>query len=578
MPHARPLATIALVSVAALAGCSGDDAADGPGAATTTPVADGPKPAQWLVDVTDSVGLTFVHESGGNGSFVLPEVMGAGVGLFDADGDGDLDLYCTNGHAEPDQAGRSPLSRNRLYRQEADGSFTDVSAASGLDDGGYGMGLAVGDIDNDGDVDLYLTNYGPDRLYRNRGDGTFEDITDAAGIDVPGWSCSAAFFDYDRDGFLDLYVTQYVEHDATRKCFDKAGRPDYCGPLAFPPVSDVLLRNAGDGTFEDVSARIGIETVRGAGLGVAAADLSGNGWSDLYVANDAYANNLWVNRGTAPFTDAARMMGAAYNFMGQAEAGMGVVAADMDNDATLDLFVTHLDMETNTLYRRDAYGGFADATGPSGLGGPSMRRTGFGVGAVDLELDGDLDLLVANGRVTRGEAQPSIEMPPPWDLFAEPNDAFLNDGGGTFGPHAGALADFTDPVEITRGLATGDIDNDGDIDVLIGNVQWPARLYRNEAPRSGGWLIVDAVDPALRRAAIGAVVEIRTGNRRQLRLISRCGSYNSSRDPRAHFGLGDASRVDAILVTWPGGGRERFAGVDADPVLVLERGTGEAAP
>ena len=555
-------------------GCGGGGG-DGGDETTSSPTA-----TQWLTEITSSVGIDFVHETGATGDLHMAEVMGAGCALFDYDNDGDLDLYLTTSNRTLPAGAVASAPVNRLYRQEADGRFVDVTIASGLGDGGYGMGVAVGDIDNDGDADVYVTNYGRDRLYRNRGDGTFVDITDAAGLEVDGWSCSAAFFDYDGDGFLDLFVTQYVNY-TPRRCFDLAGRPDYCGPLAFPPRSDVLLHNNGDGTFSDVSEAAGITVVAAAGLGVVCEDLDDDGRIDVYVANDAYPNHLWINRGDGTFEESAVIMGAAYNLHGQPEAGMGVLAADLDNDLALDLFVTHLRVETNTHYRNLGAGaGFIDTTGESGLGASSMLYTGFGVAAFDLELDGDLDIFVVNGRVNRLDPLEGARpwTAPPWDFLAEPNLFYLNAGGGRFVLTLEPVEAFTRPIEVTRGLAIGDIDDDGDVDLVINNAAGPARLYRNDAPRRGHWLIVRPVDPALRRDAIGARVTVFLDGRRLMRPITRSFGYLSSSDPRAHFGLGDADRVERIEVRWPGGDREDFAVPGIDRVVELVRGTGRSQP
>ncbi|MCZ6817101.1 MAG: CRTAC1 family protein, partial [Planctomycetota bacterium] len=490
--------------------------------------------------------------------------------------DGKLDIYLTTGTANLGRDVGPDGPRNRLYRQEANGRFSDVTASSGLGDAGYGMGVAVGDIDNDGDADVYVTNFGPDRLYRNRGDGTFEDITATSGIAVPGWSCSAAFLDYDCDGFLDLFVTQYVKYEDSKRCVDRAGRPDYCGPESFRPSSDVLLHNNGDGTFTDVSARSGITSESAAGLGVVCDDLNSDGLPDVYVANDAYANHLWINQGNGTFRESALLLGAAYNAHGKAEAGMGVVAADLDGNDSTDLYVTHLANESNTMYRNTkAQGGFIDGTGLAGLAASSMSYTGFGTAAFDVELDGDLDLLVVNGRVARGNPLPGATVPPPWDVFAEPNLFYMNNGNGRFELLGTPMASVCDPIEISRALVAGDIDSDGDIDVLINNIQGSARLYRNDAPRKGHWLGVRATSPQLRRDAIGAKITVFCGERRFSRTINRGHGYLSSHDPRAHFGVGGHTRVERIDVRWPDGLLERFPGSPVDRYVELVQGTGE---
>ncbi|MCZ6811131.1 MAG: CRTAC1 family protein [Planctomycetota bacterium] len=570
----RLIGASSLLVCTCLGGCT--DHAESPSDAIQAPA------AQWFTEITTTVGLDFVHETGATGELYMPEVIGPGAALFDFDNDGDLDIYLVNGNRGLPDAVVEQTPTNRLYRQDPNGRYVDVTAESGLGDGGYGMGVAIGDIDNDGDADVYVTNYGPDRLYRNRGDGTFEDITESAGIDVPGWSCSAVFLDYDRDGFLDLYVTQYVEFDPDLHCFDQAGRRDYCGPKSFTPIHDVLLHNnggSGGPGFTDVSEEAGIASVAAAGLGVVCDDLNDDGWIDIYVANDAYPNHLWLNQRNGTFREAALMMGTAYSLHGQPEAGMGVVAADFDNDSRVDLFVTHLRVETNTHYRNLGRGvGFDDVTGETGLAASSMEYTGFGTAALDVELDGDLDLVVANGRVNRVDPRPDASIDPPWNLLAEPNLFYLNDGQGRFELIERPVASLCGLIEITRGLAIGDIDSDGDLDILISNVQGPARLYRNTTPRNGHWLIVRAVDPSLRRDAIGARVTVLCNGQRQVRTIARGFGYLSSSDSRAHFGLGDVDRVDRIEVRWPDGARETFPATDVDRVVQVTRGTGKRQP
>jgi hypothetical protein len=525
--------------------------------------------------VTADVGLGFTHDSGAAGDLHMPEIVGAGLALLDYDLDGDLDCYVVNGNAMLPAMGRAADPVNRLFRQEADGTFTDVTAAAGAGDGGYGMGCAVGDIDNDGDPDLYVTNFGPDRLLRNRGDGTFEDITESAGVDVPGWSCSAAFLDYDQDGYLDLYVTQYVEYLPEKRCSDDAGRLDYCGPKAFPPSSDVLLRHVGDAdrpAYADASEAAGISTQSAAGLGVVIDDFDRDGWIDVYVANDGYANHLWRNRADGTFRDVALQYGVAYNLHGQAEAGMGVVSEDFTGDGTPDLFVTHLRQESNTMYRGGGVG-FTDATGGSGLASSSMEYTGFGIAAVDLELDGDLDLYIGNGRVMRGPANADAGLPSPWDELAEPNLLYVNDGEGRFtaaGPEADTLLA---PVEVTRGVAAGDLDGDGDLDLVVANTQGPLRVYRNDVPRAGTWLLVRVLEAG--RDALGARVFVTCGERRQRRIVSPAVGYLTAHDVRVHFGLGARAAYDSIEVHWPDGGRERFPGGPAERSITLARGQGE---
>jgi len=554
-PTRRALCSLLLVLATACSDAGGESGASTPEGAT----ASRDDVARWE-EFTASSGVDFVHTTGAVGDKQLPEIMGGGVALFDADGDADLDLFLTNGGTAAD----------RFYRQVAPGRFEDATAESGLGGTEFGMGVAVGDVDNDGDLDLYVTNYGRDRLYRNRGDGTFEDGTRAAGLTAEDWSSSALFLDYDRDGYLDLFVVRYIAFDPEEECFDKTGRRDYCGPLAMPPVSDQLFRNQRDGTFRDVSREAGFSAHAAAGLGVVAEDFDRDGWPDLAVANDAYANQLWINQRDGTFEELALPLGLAFNQHGQAEAGMGIVAGDLDGDDSIDVFLTHLDAETNTIYRGAGRAGFRDVTGASGLARSSMPFTGFGIAAFDAEQDGDLDLLVANGRVVLGK----VDVPDdPWATFAERNQAFVNDGTGGFRE----LVDdppFTSHVEISRGLAMGDLDQDGDIDVVLANVEGPARLFRNVHPQAGHWLRVRAVDPALGRDAIGAEVSVVSGEARWRRTVHGQGGYLSSSDLVAHFGLGSNVRFDRIEVRWPDGLLETFAGGAADRTVELARGTG----
>ncbi len=564
-----------------MAGCEGPDGEEAfPSPWTRETAVDPANPNAWLVDVTAATGVDFVHTTGGTGELYLPETMGGGVAVFDADGDDHLDLYFTNQNGLLPKLDPSTTDVNRLYRQTPDGRFEDVTEASGLGDGGYGMGVAIGDVDNDGDLDVYASNFGADRLYLNDGRGVFEDATERSGITFEGLSASAAFFDYDRDDDLDLYVTQYVLWNETTKCTSRGGQRTFCGPASFRPVSDRLLRNEGGGRFVDVSEEAGIARVFAAGLGVVIEDFDQDGWLDAYVANDGYANNLWLNQRNGQFVDDALMLGTAYNEMGRPEAGMGVIAEDLDGDGWVDLFVTHLDEETNTLYRALPGGtGFADATATAAPGQPSWHRTGFGVVAFDVELDGDLDLAVANGRVNLAVTAPVTHLPEPWSRLAEPNLFYLNRGDGVFELDKGGGAKtrvFTAPVEISRGLVAADLDRDGDLDLVLANVQGAPRIFRNDAPREGAWLQVQAYDPRLKRDAVGARVAIEAGQRTIWRTIRRAGSYLSSGPPIAQFTLPLEGGFRSLRIQWPDGLEESFPGGDGDRRVTVRRGEGRS--
>jgi hypothetical protein len=532
----------------------------------------------WFKDITDPSGLDFIYQGGDRGERWLPTIMGGGVAVFDANGDGRPDIYLVDGNE--DLLGKQPAGPggNRLYLQQPDGSFRDATAESGLGDRHYGMGVALADIDNDGLLDVYVTNYGPDRLFRNLGEGKFVDVTEASGINVDGFSASAVSCDFDSDGLLDFYVTQYLDFQPGSRCFDPAGRRDYCGPQVFTPVSDVLLRNEGDGRFSDVSEALGITTTAGYGLGVVCEDFNDDGRMDFLVANDGSANHLWLNEGER-FVEVGTPMGVAYNQHGLPEAGMGIVAADFLGEGRLDVFMTHLHQQTNTYYRNLGDGQFEDATGVVGLGVSSVPYTGFGVAALDIDRDGLQDLVVANGRVrTHGPPDRHAIAAMPWNRLAEPNQIFLHGPRGRFETQAFAeCGDFCLQGEISRGLATADLDGDGALDLVVVNIQSPTRIYRNDAPRRGHWLRVRAWDPELGRDAIGARVWIRSESGDQMRTITSGGSYLSALEPLAHFGLGEVT-PSAVDVTWPGGGSERFRPQCFDCEITLRRGEGEVLP
>jgi hypothetical protein len=519
-------------------------------------------PPPWLALAGAESGLDFVYHSGHSAELWFPEIMGAGAALFDMDGDGDLDAYMLQG-GEPLTAGRIG---NRLYRNDGHGRFEDVTESSGAGDTGYAMGVTAGDFDNDGLTDLYVTNYGPNVLLRNDGAGRFSDVTRDAGVGDPAWGTSAAFLDFDADGDLDLFVANYVAWSVAieRNCYNVAGALDYCAPTAYAaPAASTLYENLGQGRFRDVSTESGITSVVGHALGVVCTDVDGDGRVDIFVANDATHNQLWMNRGDGRFVDEAMLRGCALDTHGALKAGMGVVAQDIDDDGDEDLLVVNLTGQTDSLFiNQDGY--FRDRTGRAGLTKTVRRFTRFGVGMPDLNNDGLAELFQANGDVYS-----SAESPAP-DPFAQPNRLFRGVARGRFAPVV--PADGTaEPLTFTsRGAAFGDVDGDGGIDILVVNRDASAHLLRNVVTHRGHWLRVRVVE-ASGRDALGAVVVVEFAGRRLTRVIRAAYGYCSSHDPAAHFGLGEADRVERVRVTWPDGFTREFAAPSVDRSVEFTR-------
>jgi enediyne biosynthesis protein E4 len=546
-------------------------------------------------DVTTDAGLQFHHFTGATGEFYMPEIMGSGCALLDYDRDGDLDVYLIQGTLLdekkklsdarfPPPPGWKP--GNRLLRNELIPTgklrLIDITEKAGVGHSGIGMGVASGDMDNDGDLDLYVTNVGSNVLYRNNGDGTFTDITAQAGVDDPRWSTSAAFLDYDRDGDLDLFVTNYVDFTvkSNKRCTSPTGELDYCTPAAYRPLTDRLFRNEGQGKFNDVTQASGIGSVPGPGLGVTCADFNDDGWLDIYVANDGAANLLWLNQGNGTFIESGLLAGAAYSVDGMPRAGMGIAAGDFDNDGDEDVLITNLTREGSTLYRnlsnkesgKGQRGTFADASQEFNLARPTFLTTGFGVGWFDYDNDGWLDLFAANGAVT---LMPTLRNTP--YPFQQRNQLFRNGG-----PAAGfrEVTQTAGPAfqlaEVSRGAAFGDVDNDGDVDLLIANNNGPARLLLNEASARHHWLAVRLEGVKANRDGLGARVTVRRkGQPPLMRRTHTDGSYLSARDSRVHFGLGATTEIEAVEVQWPGGEQERWTNVRADRQTTLRQGTGK---
>jgi len=522
------------------------------------------------------LGLDFVHFNGMSGEYYFVEPLGAGGALVDYDRDGDLDVYVVQGQTLADRPVaelRDRLFRNTLIESGKLG-FEDVTEASGIVSTGYGMGVAAGDYDGDGWVDLYVTNFGANVLYRNQGDGTFLDVTAAAGVGEERWSASAVFVDYDGDSHLDLFVANYVDFRLANpgKCYAETTARDYCGPLSYNALPDRLFRNRGDGTFEDRTAPSGIARAFGAGLGVVCADFDMDRRIDIYVANDDHPNQLWINRGAGIFEDAALFAGCALNAAGETEASMGIDAADFDLDGDDDLFVTHLDGETNTLYLNDGAGIFEDRTFDAGLGIESKDFTGFGTAWIDYDNDGLLDLIVANGAVKRIMALAREGDPYP---LHQVNQLFRNVGAGQFEEVTRAAGPAFELSEVSRGVAVGDLDNDGDPDVLILNNSGPARLLINEVGSRRHWIGFRTRTGPGGADALGAVVEVTRADGTILRRnVRAAASYCSSSDPRVLVGLGDDGTVGEVRVRWTDGTSEVWNDLAIDGYRELVRGEG----
>lgn len=567
----------ALLAAAVGCGCVSDDST-----LSRTKHADGPL----FREVAREVGLDFQHFTGATGEFFFHENMGSGVALFDYDSDGDLDVYFLQGALLdsrksledclfPPRAGSVP--QNRLFQnqlvEEGKLWFVDVTREAGVGDRGFGMGAAVGDYDNDGDWDLYVTNFGANVLYRNNGDGTFTDVTSEAGVDDVRWSVSAAFLDHDQDGDLDLFLTNYVDFTllGNRACRNSMGERDYCSPEVYQAVPDRLFQNEGNGKFTDVTGSVGLAAAFGKGLGVVCADFDGDAWTDIYVANDQTPNQLWIRQDDGTFVDMGLVSGTAYNADGMAEAGMGVAAGDFDNDGDEDLFMTHLDKETNTLYVNSGETTFSDRTQRFSLASPSFPYTGFGTEWFDYDNDGFLDLFAANGAVfivesLRGEPYP----------YHQKNQLFRNEGKHGFRDVTGEAGPALDLSEVSRGAAFGDIDNDGDIDIVVANSNGPGQLLLNEVGSRLHWLEVRLEGAGSNRHGIGARVGVlRKGQPPLWRRAHTDGSYGSASDPRVHFGLGRVSSLEAVVVEWSGGKTEIWEPVQADRAITLREGSGK---
>lgn len=526
-------------------------------------------PSVWFADVTAEWGLEFTHDAGPvDNKCFMPQLYGSGAALFDFDNDGRLDIYLLQ------FGGPNSGVRNALFRQLPTGKFQNVSKGSGLDIDGHNCGVAIGDVNNDGWLDVLVAQYMAAKLFLNRGNGTFEDVTEPSRLCNPSWGPSASFVDYDRDGWLDLMIANSVDVDPTLICKDDNGRCDFCHPDNYKGSLSRLFRNCGQvdgaswGGFEDVTEEAGLDRP-GPGLGVLCADLSGDGWPDLLVANDNKANHLWVNQRNGTFRELAVPCGVAYDGEGRSQANMGVACGDVDGNGLLDVFITHIHSESHGLWKQESPGLFQERARVVGLGRTIKSGTGWGTTLTDFDHNGELDLALVNGSTTRESFDGTF-----WEGYVELNQLYTGYGAGRFHEISDDNQALCGTPNVGRGLCVGDIDGDGAMDLLVTQVAGPARILRNIAPRRGHWLMVRAMDPALKRDAIGAEVRVLTELRQRVSLIQPGQSFQCSNDPRAHFGLGAEERVEAIEVRWPDGGRERFACPTVDCHIEVQRGKG----
>ena len=526
-------------------------------------------------DQTAAAGITYRNVFGGQEKHYILESHGSGAAFFDHDSDGDLDLYIVNGATFATYRDRSGPG-NALYRNRGDGTFVEITREAGVGDAGWGGGVAVGDIDNDGHPDLYATNYGANVLYRNRGGDRFVDATQKAGVGGDQYSASAAFFDYDSDGDLDLYVANYVVFDAEnlpaepQLCTFFSGLQVYCGPKGLVGAPDVLYRNEGDGAFTDVTQASGVAAAnRYYGLGVVPVDYDSDGDSDLFVANDETPNVLFQNQGDGTFQDVALIAGVAYNGDGDVEAGMGADFGDYDQDGDPDLYVTHFFTETNTLYRNEGGARFSDVTTTAGLAAATVEMLGWGTRFFDYDNDGRLDLLVANGHV-----YPQVDQAETGTTYRQPNQLFRNEGGSRFAPASAGLG--LAQAKVSRGTSFGDYDDDGDIDLFVVELNDAPTLLRNDGGNAGNYLVVQVFGREDNRDGIGTRVSLQAAGKRQWRTVNGSGSYLSHSDLRVHFGLGTAQISDRVEINYPNGNTYAIENVPANKLLVVRQGQGHA--
>lgn len=562
----RVAGSMLLLAVIFFAGCGrGDRTQPGPDGESTEQI----QPA-WFADVTDQWKLGFIHDPGPiDGEYFLPQINGSGAALLDFDNDGRLDIYLLQG------GGPQSASTNALFHQRGDGTFEDVSAGSGLKINGTNTGVAVGDVNNDGWHDVVVTQYQGVKLFLNQSGKSFSEEAAQAHLENPRWGTSASFLDYDRDGWLDLVIVNYV-FDEPRPCTLGAGRRDYCRPNIFEGSPSKLFHNRGLNEqgkwsgYEDRTDASGLGAVPGAGMGVVCADFNGDHWPDIFIANDMQANCLWINKQDGSFQNEAVTRGLAYNARGQAVSNMGVAYGDVDGDGLADVFVTLFTNERHGLWKQGPRGIFLEETAAAGITQSKWHGTGWGTVLCDFDHDGALDLALVNGFVDRQDVAETSY----WAPYFDRNQVFANSGGGKFRDISTSNPAFCDVPNLGRGLCVGDIDSDGALDLLVTQIAGPARILRNIAPKQGHWLSIRAVDPSLKRDAVGAELRLQAAGRSWTSIIQPGQSFQCSNDCRAHFGLGSVGHVDSIDVIWPDGSAERFGCPKVDCMMELRRGEG----
>ena len=511
-----------------------------------------------FTDVTQEARIQFKHHSGKNEHHHIVETMGAGAAFLDYDNDGFLDLYLI----ESGSLEAEPTYVNRLYRNNGDGTFIDVTQRSGVGDAGYGMGVTVGDYNNDGFIDLYITNFGANVLYQNRGDGTFIDVTEQAQVGNSDWSTGCAFLDYNLDSHLDLYVVNYVVYDTSMKsCLNpKTGLVEYCHPRTFRPAKDALYQNNGDGTFTDVTRSSGVyNSIPCRGLGIGIGDIDHNGYPDIYVANDTDRNCFYLNR-KGQFRDIAFASGTALNKDGIQEGGMGVDIGDYDGNGWPDIFVTNT--ETNTLYKSRGDGTFTDVSDEANLGGVTASLVGFGTKLFDYDNDGDLDIFVANG-----EVQDALDPVTGMSIYPQRDQLYQSNGDSTYTEVP--VGEYFSRRYIGRGTAFGDYDNDGDIDLLVTNCNQGVILLRNDGGNANNWLAIKLTGTKSNRDGIGARILLTLENETRLGEVQSAASYLSANDLRVFFGLGEKTRVDQITIYWPSGIKQTLNDIEANQLIQI---------